>query len=170
MSASADIETNLNGLVVIHYLTELDWTKLDRSGIWQLAKFQQCLPYKFRAAHICDTFADGSSFYHSLFVRTLDAISRVRILYHSGKWRTALERTCIRRESLDVLIFMIRSNFLFATKQDPTSKLCTNFKHLVYRNESYHWISLVCQRKKLTKSGWVGSGGWRLRAETWSAY
>mmetsp|Transcript_23452 Transcript_23452/g.57661 ORF Transcript_23452/g.57661 Transcript_23452/m.57661 type:complete len:437 (-) Transcript_23452:35-1345(-) len=84
MSASADIETSMNGLVVIHYLTKLEWSKLDRRGIWQIAKFQQCLPYKFRAAHICDTNTHGGSFYHAIFIKTLDAISRVRILYHSG--------------------------------------------------------------------------------------
>mmetsp|Transcript_23453 Transcript_23453/g.57663 ORF Transcript_23453/g.57663 Transcript_23453/m.57663 type:complete len:311 (-) Transcript_23453:490-1422(-) len=88
MSASADIETSMNGLVVIHYLTKLEWSKLDRRGIWQIAKFQQCLPYKFRAAHICDTNTHGGSFYHAIFIKTLDAISRVRILYHSGETRS----------------------------------------------------------------------------------
>lgn len=75
----------MNGLVVIHYLTKLDWSKLDRQGLWQISKFQQCLPYKFRSAHICDTNKNGGSFYHTIFIKTLDAISRVRILYHSGE-------------------------------------------------------------------------------------
>ena len=131
MSASADIETNTNGLVVIHYLTKLDWSKLDRIGIWQIAKFQQCLPYKFRAAHICDTNTQGGGFYQAIFIKTLDAISRVRILYHPGERGSSTEAVC----TLNRLAHDLTQLAGFTPKQDLISKLSTSYKHLAYRNE-----------------------------------
>lgn len=139
MSASADVETNINGLVVIHYLTKLDWSKLDRRGIWQIAKFQQCLPYKFRAAHICDTHTNGAKFYQTIFIKTLDAISRVRILYHPGEYQQKQSHGIFGRDPYPHF-------FSCFPIQGLIWKLPTSSPHLAYRSECCHWTRTGCQQ------------------------
>jgi hypothetical protein len=83
-STSSDIETSINGLIGIHYLSGVDRSKVDRKGMQQLAQFPRCLPYRFRAVHICDTDSESSGLYQALIIKVIDAITRVRLKYHSG--------------------------------------------------------------------------------------
>lgn len=84
MTACKDIETSIKGIVVINCLLNADKSKLQPKQAHQIASLSDVIPYRIRAGHICVSKEDDQFQIVLIIMKAADAISKLRIKYHSG--------------------------------------------------------------------------------------